>query len=111
MAQVAPSQPVVSYMFTEVPVEVQESIKLLTHKNIEGKLDSNIKKIYKNKANAEVRIDYKINQTKQKRYEGNFLFDFDGKSFVYESKVGFKFPEDLVNHAFKHFKEFLSKNE
>lgn len=104
-------QPAISYKFNDVPVEIQENIKLLVQKNVDGKLDSYLKKIYKNKLNAEIRIEYKISQNKQKKYESNFIFDVDGKNFVYESKVAFKFPEDLVNHAFKHFKEALSKIE
>jgi hypothetical protein len=105
------SQPMVSYKFNDVPVEVQEQIKTLVQKNIDGKLDSYLKKIYKNKANAIVRIEYKINHNKKKKYECSFVFDFDGQEFVYENKIAFKFPEDVVNHAFKHFKEFLSKQE
>ncbi|MFA7717287.1 MAG: hypothetical protein WC875_01055 [Candidatus Absconditabacterales bacterium] len=105
------SQPIVSYKFNDVPVEVQEQIKTLVQKNIDGKLDSYLKKIYKNKSSAIVRIDYKITCDKKKKYTGDFLFDFDGKNFIYENKVAFKFPEDVINHAFKHFKEFLSKQE
>lgn len=104
-------QPIVSYKFHNVEPRVQEQIKDLVQKNIEGKMDSYFKKIYKNKPTAEVRIEYKMNFNKQGKYESSFVFDFDGKNFIYDSKVAFKFPEDLVNHAFNHFKEFLSKQE
>lgn len=103
------AHPKVAYTFQQVEPKVQEQIKDLVQKNIEGKMDSYFKKIYKNKPTAEVRIDYRISFNKKGKYEACFIFDFDGKHFVYESKVAFKFPEDLVNHAFKHFKEFLSK--
>jgi hypothetical protein len=36
------------------------------------------------------------------------LFHYDGKMFPYINKIWFKYIPDLVNHAFKHFKEFLS---
>lgn len=103
--------PVISYQFTGVPAEKQEIVKDIVQKNLEGKMDSYFKKIYANKDTAEIRIDYKITETKQKKYTGAFNFSFDGKTFVYNNKISFKFVEDVVNHAFKHFKEFLSKQE
>lgn len=102
-------QPKVSHKFQNVEPAVQDQVKKLVQINIDGKLDSYLKKIYKNKSDAEIRIEYKLSQNKQKKYECSFLFDFDGQNFMYESKVAFKFPEDLVNHAFKHFKEYLSR--
>lgn len=98
----------VSYTFYNVPEDKQESIKNLFHKNIDGKMDAYLKKIY-TKHDAEVSIDYKIQQNKQGRYEAKFLFDCDGKCFTYNNKTSFKYVEDLINHAFKHFKENLSK--
>ncbi len=103
--------PKIAYKFQNVEPQVQAKIQDLVQTNLEGKLDSYLKKIYKNKTDAEVRIEYKLTQNKQKKYECSFIFDFDGEHFIYESKVAFKFPEDLVNHAFKHFKEYLSKQE
>jgi len=104
-------QPKVTHKFQDVEPVIQEQVKKLVQMNIEGKLDSYLKKIYKNKDDAEVRIEYKLIQNKQKKYECSFLFDFDGQTFIYKSKVAFKFPEDLVNHAFEHSKEHLSKQE
>ena len=101
----------VAHKFQDVEPQVQEQVKKLVQINIDGKLDSYLKKVYKDKEDAEVRIEYKLTLNKQKKYECSFLFDFVGQTFVYESKVAFKFPEDLVNHAFKHFKEYLSKQE
>ena len=103
--------PIVAYKFVDVDVDTQEKIKQLVQTNIDGKLDSYLKKVYKNKADAEVRISYTLTLNKQKKYECHFIFDFDGEQFVYDSKVAFKFAEDLINHAFKHFKEYLSKHE
>ena len=105
------NNPIISYTFTDVAQEIQDTIKSIVQKNLEGKMDAYLKKITKNKQDAEIRIEYKFAQDKQKKYSCNFIFDFDGLHFMYESKVPFKFPEDLVNHAFKHAKEFLSKQE
>lgn len=105
------NNPIISYTFTDVTQEIQDTIKTIVQKNLEGKMDAYLKKITKNKQDAEIRIEYKFAQDKQKKYSCTFIFDFDGLHFMYESKVPFKFPEDLVNHAFKHAKEFLSKQE
>ncbi len=98
----------VSYSFYNVPWYKQTVIKDIVDKNIDGKLDAYLKKVY-TKKDAEIRLNYKIQKNKQGRYEAKFLFDCDGQVFTYSSKVWFKYVEDLVNHAFKRFKEFLSK--
>lgn len=98
----------VSYNFYNVPGYKQTAIKDIVDKNIDWKLDAYLKKVY-TKKDAEVRLDYKVQKNKQWRYEARFLFDCDGQIFTYSSKVWFKYVEDLVNHAFKRFKEFLSK--
>ncbi|MEI7557885.1 MAG: hypothetical protein WCJ45_03515 [bacterium] len=61
-------QPVISYQFVDVPTDKQEIVKDIVQKNLEGKMDSYFKKIYANKDTAEIRIDYKITETKQKKY-------------------------------------------
>ena len=104
------NKPVISYQFIDVPVDKQEIVKEIVQKNLDVKMDSYLKKIY-NKDTAEVRIEYKITENKQKKYEGVFNFSFDGETFLYTNKIAFKYIEDIVNHAFKHFKEFLSKQE
>lgn len=104
-------KPVVSYQFTDVPADKQELVKEIVQKNLDVKMDSYLKKIYTNKDEAEVRIEYKITENKQKKYEWSFNFTYDGKIFLYTNKVAFKYIEDIVNHAFKHFKEFLSNQE
>lgn len=104
-------KPVISYQFTDVSAEKQEIVKDIVQKNLDVKMDSYLKKIYANKDTAEVRIEYKITENKQKKYEWAFNFIFDGKTFLYTNKVAFKYIEDIVNHAFKHFKEFLSRQE
>lgn len=103
--------PVISYQFIDVSTENQERVKDIVQKNLEGKMDSYFKKIYANKDTAEIRIEYKITENKQKKYTWTFSFAFDGKTFLYNNSIAFKYIEDVVNHAFKHFKEFLSKQD
>ncbi len=103
--------PVISYQFVDVPADKQELVKDIVQKNLEGKMDSYFKKIYAKSDTAEIRIDYKIIENKQKKYEWTFNFDFDGQTFLYNNKVSFKYVEDIVNHAFKHCKEFLSNKQ
>lgn len=89
-------------------MEKQEIIKNIVKLNIDGKLDAYLKKVYE-KHDAEITITYKIHQNKQWRYDSKFLFNSDWDLFTYDNKVAFKYVEDLVNHAFTHFKEYLSR--
>lgn len=94
--------------FYNVPEIKQFVIKNIVTKNFGGKLDVYLKKVFVKK-DAQVRLDYKIQQNKQGKYEAKFVFNADWDLFAYSSKTGFKFVEDLVNHAFDRFKEHLSK--
>lgn len=104
------TKPVISYQFINMGKDKQELVKDIVQKNLDGKMDSYFKKISTKKDHAEIRIDYKITENKQGKYEWTFNFDLDGKIFLYNNKVAFKFVEDIVNHAFKHFKESLSNS-
>ncbi|HCY21344.1 TPA: hypothetical protein DIC40_05890 [Patescibacteria group bacterium] len=66
----------VSYSFYNVPGYKQTLIKDIVDKNIDGKLDAYLKKVY-TKKDAEIRLNYKIQKNKQGRYEAKFLFDCD----------------------------------
>lgn len=105
--------PVVSYQFVDVPTNMQEEIKNLVQKNLEGKMDSYLKKIYSKKETAEIRIEYIISKNKQGKRTGDFKFSYDGDLFKRSTgEGGFKIIEDIPNHAFEHFKKHLSdKNE
>ena len=103
-------KPVISYQFVDVPANMQEIVKDLIQKNIEGKMDSYFKKIYTRKDTAEIRIDYIITKNKQGKRKGDFKFNYDGELFKWSTGEGwFKIIEDVVNHAFEHFKMHLSK--
>ena len=102
-------KPVLSYHFVDVPEDKQERIKFIVTENLGGKMDSYFKKIFANKDTAEIRIDYSITQTKQGKFTGDFKFNYDGKLFKWETgEGGFKIIDDIVNHAFEHFKTHLS---
>ena len=76
----------VSYNFYNVPEAKQFVIKNIVTKNLEGKLDVYLKRVHA-KPDAEVRLDYKIQQNKQGKYEAKFLFKVDGKPFTYANKI------------------------
>lgn len=105
------NKPIISYKFANIDAKEQVLVKEIVEKNIKVKLDSYLKKIYSRNENAEVRIDYTIQKNKQDKYEWSFMFLFDWESFPYRNNIAFKYVEDVVNHAFKHFKEFLSKQQ
>ena len=73
--------PVISYQFVDVPGNMQEEIKQLVQKNIEGKMDSYFKKIYEKKDTAKIRIDYNVKKNKQGKRVGDFTFTYDGELF------------------------------
>ncbi|MEI6672886.1 MAG: hypothetical protein WCL02_06240 [bacterium] len=78
-------KPVVSYQFIDVPANMQEIVKDIVQKNLEGKMDSYFKKIYANKETAEIRIDYVIEKNKQGKRKGDFKFTYDGKIFTWST--------------------------
>lgn len=102
-------EPIVSYQFIDVPVNMQEIIKDIVQKNLDGKMDSYFKKIYTKKDTAEIRIDYVVAQNKKGKWKGDFKFNYDGELFMWTTgESGFKIIEDVPNHAFEHFKKHLS---
>ncbi len=102
------NKPVISYRFVEVPADQQALVKDIVGKNLEGKMDSYFKKIYANKETAEIRIDYVITKNKQGKFQWDFKFMYDGEIFKWSTGEGwFKIIEDVVNHAFEHFKSHI----
>jgi len=95
--------------FNNVSSQDKEFVQEIVQKNIAGKLDSYLRKIFDRKDDAEVAIKYTITfHEDSKKYDADFIFKYDGEDFIYK-KEGFKILSDLVNHAFQHFKERLSK--
>lgn len=101
--------PIISYQFVDVPANMQEIVKDIVQKNLEGKMDSYFKKIYSKKDTAEIRIDYIIAKNKLGKWKGDFKFNYDGELFKWSTgEGGFKIIEDIPIHAFDHFKAHLS---
>lgn len=96
--------------FNNVSAQDKEFVQDIVQKNIVGKLDSYLKKVFARKDDAEVSVKYTISYHEEsKKYDADFIFKYDGEEFIYK-KEGFKILSDLVNHAFQHFKETLSKD-
>ncbi|MBP7062196.1 hypothetical protein KBA84_05335 [Patescibacteria group bacterium] len=89
---------------------MQDAIKKAVSKNLAGKMDSYLKKL-SSKKDAVVSLDYKIERNKHNKYDGKFRLSFDGKQYMYMTKTSFKFVEDIVSHAFDHFKLMLSETK
>jgi len=104
-------KPVVTYKFYWLTSDEEKFVWKLIDKNITIKSESFLNKIYINKPNAEVIIDYKIQKNKKNRFEASFRFFYDGKSFIYKNKSAFKFIDDLVNHAFTHFTRHVAEKK
>ncbi len=85
----------------------KQEIRDLVEKNLDKKMSSYLKSI-KNKKDAEIVLDYKIERNKRNKYDAKFLLSLDGQLYVYSPKVPFKFSDDVVNHAFDHFKLTLA---
>jgi hypothetical protein len=95
--------------FNDVSEDDKKLVKSIVDKNVAGKLDSYLKKVIGGKKDAEVVIKYTITYHEEsKKFDADFIFTYDGDEFIYK-KEGFKMVSDLVNHAFQHFKEALSK--
>lgn len=93
-----------------VELVMQDAIKKAVSKNLAGKMDSYLKKL-SSKKDAVVALDYKIERNKHQKYDAKFRLSFDGKQYMYMTKTSFKFVEDIVSHAFDHFKLMLSETK
>ena len=99
---------VVSKFGKSVTQKDKDFVQKIVEKNLKGKMDSYLKKIFARRLDAEVTIKYVINYHEEsKKYDADFIFSYDGNTFIYK-KEGFKILSDLINHAFKRFKEKLS---
>jgi len=72
-----------------------------------GKVDSYLKK-YENKPDATVRIEFSVKKNHDDSFHGKLHANIDGKIILFEREK-FRKLDDLINHAFQHLKEQLSK--
>lgn len=76
--------------FNNVSEDDKEFVQEIVQKNLEGKMDSYLKKLLNGKTDAEVSIKYTISfHEESKKYDADFIFKYDGADFIYK-KEGFK---------------------
>jgi hypothetical protein len=73
--------------FNNVSKQDKEFVQEIVQKNIIGKLDSYLKKIFDRKDDAEVAIKYTITfHEDSKKFDADFIFNFDGEDFIYKKE-------------------------
>lgn len=97
----------ISYNLNWMTDWLEDDLKKLVQKNIDEHKDSYLNKIL-SKKDAEIMIDVRIQKNDQDKYIWSVEFMLDWKKSLYHTHVPFKFPYDVVNHAFKHLKEYIS---
>jgi hypothetical protein len=76
------------------------------NKDIEGKLDSYIKKHVK--PNSPVRVELTVKHAKEKSFDGKLVLSVGNTQYRSE-REGFRDLKDLVFHLFTHIKEQMAK--
>ena len=105
-------------------LELPENIRLISkYENITPALEADLETLTKNqllkyqdsylkpflqKTDAIVTVTCTFTKNKQDKFEAKYKFNLDGKEYLWNNDVPFKEPFDVVNHAFKHLKEFLA---
>ncbi len=84
----------------------RDSISIIIEKNLQGKIDSYIKK--HNKVDESVRVEITLKREKDTQASGKLVVTIAGKSFRSE-RENFDNVHDLVNHLFTHLKDQLAK--
>ena len=94
---------------SEISEQLSESIKSHIYKNIETKIDSYVNSIWKNKADAEVMFETRVEKISDTNYEIKMHLNMDGK--LYNFKKDSSNHEDiykLIDDLFKTIKSELS---
>lgn len=86
--------------------EMKKSLFEYVTKNLNGKLDSYIKK--HEKPNSPVRVELTVKKEKDGEYAGKVILDVWPKSYR-SDRENFTKLDDLVNHLFTHIKEQMAK--
>jgi len=103
--------PRVLYTFSDLDESEKTLVRSVVEKNLSEKMSSYLNKISKHSPDAEVRFEVTIHKNKRTTggYDGSFLFFYSGQtSSVPYQREDFTRLDDLVNHAFDHFKQHLS---
>lgn len=96
-------KPNVVYKLEGITEVMEVELKQLVDKNLEGKMESSLKKIYAKSDDVEVLIRVNVKKVSE-WYDGSFKFEYDGIVLPYD-RDDFEILEDLVNHAFDNFKQ------
>lgn len=81
--------------------EDYEAIDRLIDANVNGKLDSYLKRY--DKEGKEVRFSLTLEENKKGEFDGSLRVQADADDFA-SSREDFRLLEDLVNHLFDHIK-------
>jgi len=104
--------PHVVYTFADLDETEKNLVRSVVDKNLSEKMSSYLNKVIKHSSDVEIRFDITIHKNKRTTggYDGSFLFFYSGQSSpVLYKREDFARLDDLVNHAFDHFKQHLSK--
>ena len=97
----------VIYNMPNVTEALDKTIRDLVEYNLDNKMDSYFKKIFK-KEDSKIEINVNIKKVeKQEKYESSFKFNIDWSIYMYTPRL-FRDPKDLVAHAFDHLKIEMS---
>ncbi len=84
----------------------KEVVDRLVETNLNTKVSAYLKK-YEDKADAEGKIELKLEKNKKDLFNGKLIADLDRDQFVFE-REDYENLDDLINNLFKHLKEELS---
>lgn len=93
--------------YENITPALEADLETLTQNQLLKYQDSYLKPFLQ-KADAIVTVNCTFTKNKQDKFEGKYRFNLDGKEYNRNNDVPFKEPFDVVNHAFKHLKEFLA---
>ena len=100
-------------MELQIQIHLNESIEhdkqvinRLVETNLNTKVSAYLKK-YEDKADAEGKIELKLEKNKKDLFNGKLIANLDTDQFVFE-REDYENLDDLINNLFKHLKEELS---
>jgi len=84
----------------------KEVIDRIVKENLDHKVSAYLKK-YEDKADAEGKIELKLEKNKKDLFNGKLIANLDKDEFIFE-REDYENLDDLINNLFKHLKEELS---
>jgi len=103
-------EPVVSYTFLWLDDNEKQSVRELVDRNFANKMSAYTKKISALSSDVVIQVKVTVGKNKKQTFDWSFLFTYSGiKEPLVYMREWFKYLVDLINHAFDHFKEELSK--